>query len=226
VPALREALEQGLREGALGIGVMPEQTPGADRREIFRVFQFASDNTVPVFMHVRANGIDAMQEAIADAAATGASLHIEHVNSKSLNQLPLALELISSCQHRGLDITTEAYPYPAGSAFIQSAVFDDGWRERQSADYQDLQWQATRERLTADSFERYRAQGGVVIIHNMKEEMIELAMRTPFVMIASDGMPYAPGVHPRSAGSFSRVLGRYVRERGVLSLMQALPPCQ
>ena len=57
----------------------------------------------------------------------------------------------------------------------------------------------------------------------MKPEWIELAMGTPFVMVASDGMPYAPGAHPRSAGTFSRVLGRYVREQGVLTLMEALP---
>src|SRR4030095_1177471 len=72
------------------------------------------------------------------------------------------------------------------------------------------------------SFARYRQEGGIVIIHNMKEEMIELAMRTPFVMIASDGMPYAPGAHPRSAGTFARVLGRYVREKKTLTLMGAL----
>ena len=41
-------------------------------------------------------------------------------------------------------------------------------------------------------------------------------------MIASDGMPYAPGAHPRSAGTFSRVLGRYVRELKVLTLSEAL----
>ena len=56
----------------------------------------------------------------------------------------------------------------------------------------------------------------------MKEEMIELAMATPFVIVASDGMPYAPGAHPRSAGTYARVLGRYVRERGVLSLAEAI----
>jgi N-acyl-D-aspartate/D-glutamate deacylase len=56
----------------------------------------------------------------------------------------------------------------------------------------------------------------------MKPEWIELAMGTPFVMIGSDGMPYAPGAHPRGAGTFSRVLGRYVREQRVLTLMEAL----
>ncbi len=59
-------------------------------------------------------------------------------------------------------------------------------------------------------------------MHYQQEEMIELAMRTPFVMVASDAMPYAPGAHPRSAGTFARVLGRYVRERRVLDLSLAL----
>jgi len=47
-------------------------------------------------------------------------------------------------------------------------------------------------------------------------------MADPRVMVASDGMPYAPGAHPRSAGTFSRFLGRYVREQGVLPLMDGL----
>jgi N-acyl-D-aspartate/D-glutamate deacylase len=222
LPALREELERGLREGALGIGMAHEYYPGADRREIFRVFEFAAEKGVPIFTHVRSTGMEAMQEVVANAAATGAPLHIVHVNSKSGGQLPLVLDVIAACQRRGLDITTEAYPYTAGSTGIQSAIFDEGWRERQGIDYGDLQWQATRERLTAESFARYRQQGGMVIIHNMKEEMIELAMRTPFVLIASDGMPYAPGAHPRSAGTFSRVLGRYVRERRAMSLREAL----
>lgn len=59
-------------------------------------------------------------------------------------------------------------------------------------------------------------------MHLMKPEWIQKAMATPFVMIASDGMPYAPGAHPRSAGTFSRVLGVYVRENKTLTLMQAL----
>jgi N-acyl-D-aspartate/D-glutamate deacylase len=41
-------------------------------------------------------------------------------------------------------------------------------------------------------------------------------------MVASDGMPYAPGAHPRSAGTFARFLGRYVRDEGVLPLLPAL----
>jgi N-acyl-D-aspartate/D-glutamate deacylase len=196
--------------------------PGADRREVLRVFQFAAERDVPIFTHVRSMSTDAIQEAIANAAATGASVHIVHVNSSSLGELPTVLDLIGGAQKRGGDVTMEAYPYTAASTSIESALFDDGWQQRLGIGFGDIQWQATRERLTAESFARYRKEGGIVIIHMMREEMIDLAMRTPFVMIGSDGMPYAPGAHPRSAGTFSRVLSRYVRERQVLDLMTAI----
>jgi dihydroorotase len=221
-PALRATLDRGLEEGALGIGLAYAYCPGAKREEILRVFQFAAERGVPIFTHVRSTGIEAIQEVIDAAAATGASLHIVHINSSSLDKLPVALELIRGAQSRGVDVTTEAYPYTAGSTLIQSPIFDEGWRERRGIDYSDLQWQATGERLTEESFRRYRDEGGTVIIHMMKEPMIELALRTPFVMIASDGMPYAPGAHPRLAGTFSRILGRYVRERGALGLTEAI----
>ena len=137
-------------------------------------------------------------------------------------RLPVVLDLIESARRRGLDITTEAYPYTAASTFLESTMFDEGWQDRLGISYGDLQWVATGERLTRETFARYRQQGGVVIIHLMKPEWIQRAIASPFVMIASDGMPYAPGAHPRSAGTFTRVLGRYVREQKVLSLMDAL----
>ena len=220
--AMKRALEQGLQEGGIGFGVAHQYTPGADRNEIFEVFRIAAEFDVPIFTHVRSMSLDAMQEVIANAAATGAPLHIVHVNSMSLGQLPTVLKLIGAAQDQGLDITTEAYPYTAGSTGLGSAIFDDGWQELLGISYGDLQWEATGERLTKETFDRYRKTGGTVILHVMKEEWIELAMGTPFVMVASDGMPYAPGAHPRSAGTFSRVLGRYVRERGALDLPTAI----
>jgi len=219
---LYELFEKGLREGGLGIGMPHQYYPGADRREIFRVFEFASEKRVPIYTHVRSIGVEAMQEVIADAAATGASLHIVHVNSMSLWDLPLVLEIIGGARKRGLDVTTEAYPYTAASTSIESAIFDEGWQERLRISYGAVQWQNTGERLTEEMFRKYREKGGIVIIHLMKPEWIDLAVRSPFVMIASDGMPYAPGAHPRSAGTFSRVLGQYVREREILELMEAV----
>jgi dihydroorotase len=219
---LDRLLDRGLREGGLGFGVAHQYYPGATRREIFDVFRLAARRQAPIFTHVRAMGIDAMQEVIADAAATGAPLHIVHVNSMALNQTPEILALIDGARRRGLDVTVEAYPYTAASTTIDSAIFDEGWQEKLEISYGDLQWQATGERLTQENFESFYEQGGVVIIHMMKEPMIELAIGTPFVMIASDAMPYDPLAHPRSAGTFARVLGRYVRERETLDLVTAL----
>lgn len=220
--ALAARMERGLREGGLGLGIAHQYYPAASREEIFRVFQMAERWRVPIFTHVRSMNVDAMQEVIANAAATGAPLHIVHVNSMSLGELPLVLDLIESARKRGLDITTEAYPYTAASTFLESTMFDDGWQQRLGISYGELQWVATGERLTRETFDEYRKKGGIVVMHLMKPEWIQRAMAAPFVMIASDGMPYAPGAHPRGAGTFSRVLGLYVREQKVLPLMEAL----
>lgn len=70
------------------------------------------------------------------------------------------------------------------------------WQQRFNVTYCDLQWQDTGERLTEETFAKYRQQGGAVIIHLMKEEWIELGLSDSSVMIASDGTPYAPRAHP------------------------------
>ena len=112
--------------------------------------------------------IDAMQEMIANAAATGVSLHIVHVNSMSLGALPVILELIDSARKRGLDITTEAYPYTAASTNLESTMFDDGWQKRLSISFGDLQWVKTGERLTPETFTRHRQEGGQIAIQQAR----------------------------------------------------------
>src|SRR5688572_11682098 len=101
-------------------------------------------------------------------------------------------------------------------------MFTEGWQQRLGISYQDLQWEATGERLSQETFDTYRKAGGIVIMHMMKPEWIKTGIATPGVMIASDGMPYATKAHPRTAGTFSRVLGKYVREDKVIDLNTAL----
>lgn len=220
--ALTAALERGLAQGALGIGMAHQYFPGATHDEVLHVFEVAARNQAAIYTHVRSMGLGAVQEVVANAAVTGAPLHVVHVNSSSLGAISPVLDLIGGARTRGVDVTTEAYPYTAASTGLQSAIFDAGWQDKLGIDYGDVQWQDTGERLTEASFARYRARGGTVIIHMMRPEWIREAVARDFVMIASDGMPYAPGAHPRSAGTFSRFLGRYVRQQGVLSLMDAL----
>jgi dihydroorotase len=140
----------------------------------------------------------------------------------ALGQIQLALDLIDEANKKGFDITTELYPYTAGSTLLQSAIFNDGWQEKLGISYSDLQWVATGERLTKETFESNRKSGGTVIIHSMKPEWIKTGIASKNTLIASDGMMYAPLAHPRTAGTFSRVLGKYVREEKVLELSSAI----
>jgi N-acyl-D-aspartate/D-glutamate deacylase len=233
LPQLERRLEAALNEGALGIGMGINYTPAATRLEILRTFGVAARHHAPVFVHLRsagllenAGGISGLQEVIADAAATGASLHVAHVTSMGLGATPVLLELIDGARAGGLDVTTEAYPYTAGATMLQSAIFDPGFQERQGIDYKDILWAATGERLTAESFERYRKQGGLAIIFSIPESAADQAYRDPHVIVASDGwFQFQNGVpvgHPRTAGTHARILGRFVRERGVITLMDAV----
>lgn len=220
--ALPAMVDYELAGGALGIGVPVGYYPGATQAEIFRVYELAAAREVPVFSHTRGFGLVGIQEAIANATSSGAPLHIVHANSLSLGDIQVTLDMVASAQKRGLDVTTEVYPYTAASTALQSALFDEGWQEDLKITYEDLQWEATGERLTRDSFDKYRKQGGTVIIHMMKPEWIDVGVAHPVTSIGSDGMPYAPMAHPRTAGTFSRVLGVYVREKQLLSLMDAI----
>jgi dihydroorotase len=89
-------------------------------------------------------------------------------------------------------------------------------------DYKDLQWAATGERLTAESFARYRKQKGLVIGHQFSEDLVKKTIANPLTMIASDGELNNGKGHPRTSGTYSRVLGHYVRETKTLTLMDAL----
>jgi len=226
---IRALIARGLDEGGLGIGMGVAYEPLATRDEVYQVFRLAAQRKATIFIHMRNGGpiepgvVDALQEVIADAAGAGASVHVVHITSMGLRETPLCLSLIAGARERGLDITTEAYPYTAGMTDLGSAIFADGWQGRQGGiTYGDLQWAATGERLTPDSFARYRKTGGMVAIHSIPEEIVKLALGNPMVMVASDGILENGKGHPRAAGTYARVLGRYVREQKTLSLVDAL----
>ena len=230
--ALEERLAAGIRDGGLGIGMGINYTPAATREEIRRAFTVAKRHNAPVFVHLRSaglsepGGIAGVQEVIANAATTGASLHIVHVTSMGLSATPTLLELVNGARARGLDVTTEAYPYTAGATYLQSAIFDPGFEQRLGITYSDILWPPTGERLTAQSFAKYRKEGGLAVIFMIPEAAADQAYRDANVIVASDGgfdiVNGKPLGHPRSAGTHARVLGRFVRERNVLSLMDAV----
>lgn len=226
VAELAALMEGGLAEGGLGYGFGITYTPGASRTEILHLFESAAVHNVPVYVHLRAadegGNLGPFQEVIANAAATGASLHIVHLNSSADESAMDAVSLVRGAHAQGLDVTTEAYPYTASSTFIESALFDP-WEGLDDSEYQRLQWPGQAERLNTETFRQYREQGGWVVIHGRSEETNEWIVAQPDVIAASDGIPFLfLSVHPRGAGTFARILGHYSRDRGVISLMDAL----
>jgi N-acyl-D-aspartate/D-glutamate deacylase len=227
---IKEALDRGFQRGALAEGMGINYTPGASHWEIVEAFRVAAKYGASVHVHLRyaggkepETGLSALEEVIAAAAATGAPLHVVHITSMGMKYTPQLIAMVEGAKERGIDVTTECYPYTAGSTYLQSAVFDPGWQEKMEISYHDVQWADTGERLTAETFEKYRKKGGVVVIHSIPEEAARTAVSNPAIMIASDGMPITGSkVHPRGQGTYSRVLGHYVREEKALDLMTAL----
>lgn len=226
---MKQRLEQGLKRGAIAVGFGIQYTPNASRWEILEMFRVAARYGASCHVHMRhagvkepASSIQALEEVISAAAITGAPLHVVHIQSTGGPATPKLLQMIAEAKSRGLDVTTECYPYIAGMTDIKSAIFDEGWKEVFDIDYKDLQWAATGERLTKESFEKYRKTGGMVAVFSMTEEVVTAAIKSPVTMIASDGILENGKGHPRTAGTYSRVLGNYVRQQSALSLMDAL----
>ncbi|HUQ94791.1 MAG TPA: amidohydrolase family protein [Bryobacteraceae bacterium] len=228
---IKRMVEHGLRRGAPAVGIGAAYTEAATYSEILDIFRLAARYKASVHVHIRgassaaltsADRVKGLSEAIAASAITGAAVQVVHINSSGQEATGAMLDIIAEAREHGIDVTTEAYPYTAGSTRIESAVFDS-WMDRAPSDYQRIQWTATGERLTRDTFLKYRKQGGSVIIHANTEERVRLAIVSPLTMIASDGFDIANNTgHPRSTGTYSRVLGRYVREQQTLTLMDAI----
>jgi predicted amidohydrolase len=229
--AIRSRLEQQIDAGALGVGMGLVYTPGATRAEVIDVFRVAAGRRVPVFVHVRSSGplepgssIESVGEVIAAAAVTGAALHIVHINSSCTADAPECLRMIAGARARGLDVTVEGYPYGAGMTDLKSSVFNPGWQQKIGVTENDVAIPETGERLTPESFAKYRAQPGarLVLIYTNPDALVDAVIRDPLTIVASDAVMQNGQGHPRAAGTFTRILSRYVREQRTLTLADAI----
>jgi N-acyl-D-glutamate deacylase len=243
--------EQGLKEGGLGIGVVPGYAPGSGYKELLAVHMLAAKYKVPTYSHVRSQGdvdplsaAQAYGEVLSFAAATGASVHICHLNSTSFRDMPLAVSMIHQALDEGLNVTVEAYPYGAGSTGIGAKFLDPENLSRIGMTYESVEYQGKR--LNENSFKELRAKnpGAIVVLHFYElprdQKLLDMAVLFPGGFIASDAMPWLstttgqeidPNVwplpddafsHPRSAGTFTRFLAQYVRDRKLISWPDAI----
>lgn len=225
-------LESGLEDGAIGIGSGTQYAPGISHQEMLDLTRVAGNHHVCVFTHIRygslvepGSTLEAVQEQIANAAITGSCVHIVHINSMAMSSTPAMIELFHGARDHGVDVSTEIYPWDASSDAVRSVIFDPGWEQRWGVTVSDLQSTSTGRRLTQREFDELRASKGDdgVLMHMNSEATIVKALQDPLVLVASDSSDIENRFsHPRSAGTFCRVLGHYVRETGALTLSQAI----
>ena len=228
IAAMRRFIDAGLDAGGLGVGMGLQYTPAATKYEVLEAFRSAARRRAPVFVHTRSWGdtdpgssVESYMEVIAASVISGAPVHIVHLNSTSLAATPRTLALIADARARGVDVTTEAYPYIAGMTELASPLLDR-YANGPDSLFSTLMLPRTGERLTRATFLANRIPGEVVILFVNTPAMEAMAITSPLTAIASDG-GFRKGVgHPRTAGTFARVLGHYVRETHELSLMDAL----
>ncbi|PMH43756.1 D-glutamate deacylase [Vibrio sp. 10N.286.49.B3] len=248
-------VEQGLKEGGLGIGVNAGYAPGYGHKEYYELAKLAKRYDLPTYTHVRyANGsepnssFEAYQELISLAATTGAHMHICHLNSTSVRDIDDCADLVQEAIDKGLPITTEAYPYGAGSTAVGAALFNGpDWTERfgvPDASYME----ANGKPMTQNKIDELRETnpGEIVVIHFLKPDdyqedlrMMKRSVLFPGAAIASDAMPWmdAKGAliegdvwplpadafaHPRSIGCFARFINKYVLDYKSISLVEAM----
>ena len=249
--AIVSLVEQGLKEGGLGIGVVPGYAPGSGYKELLAVHELAAKYKVPTYSHVRSEGdvdplsaAQAYGEALSFGAATGAHVHICHLNSTSFRDLPLAVSMIDHAIAEGLHVTVEAYPYGAASTGIGAKFLDPDNLFRVGMTFESVEYQGKR--LNETSFNELRAKNpaAIVVPHFYElprdQKLLDMAVLFPGGIIASDAMPWLstktgkeidPNAwpipddafsHPRSAGTFTRFLSQYVRDRKLISWSDAI----
>lgn len=189
------------------------------------------------------------EEAIRIGAEARVPVQISHIKmgSKTVwGRAPEAVRLIEAARAHGQDVTADAYPYDAWHATIRvlvpsgryddphdvaEAIDENGGAEAVTIvncaahhDYEFKTLLQIAEEQKTTPVEVYmqivRDGGATIVCRSMKEEDIRVFYAQPWVMVGSDG-----GIglrHPRGAGTYPRILGRFVRELHWLPLEEAV----
>jgi len=246
-------LEQEMLDGGLGIGVVTGYAPKTNREEYVAVAVLANKYDVPTYTHMRTkntsepNGaVEGFLETIGVAAGTGARMHMCHINSTAIKKINDVIPLIENAQGKKVRITTEAYPWGAGSTVIGAPFLKPNNLPAIGIKSSDILYVKTGERpANNERLAEIQATdpGGNAVIHYLDEskpsdmKYIDSAILLENTMIASDAIPYAINgreykkevwpipneayAHPRSAATYSTVLARYVYEQKSMTLIDA-----
>jgi dihydroorotase/N-acyl-D-amino-acid deacylase len=272
-------------EGAFGLSSGLKYIPGAysETEEVIELASIAGEYGGIYITHMREEGVgllDSVRETIRIGEEGGLPAQITHhkaMGAKMWGKSVDSLALLDAANARGLDISSDQYPYAASSTGIsvlfppwslagdrparlarlqdsetralikagimQNLKYDRGGNDISRVAIASCDWDRTlngknlaeilQERGLEPSMDKaaelameLEENGGCqAVYHAMSEADVDRIMQHPKTMIASDGgifMPTEDVPHPRNYGSFARVLGVYVRERGILDFTTAI----
>lgn len=227
----REAVLREVEAGALGVSFGLEYDPGITTEEMTEAVRGVAQYDPFVSIHFRRDcdgAADSIREMAGLSRETGVRVQVSHLSSLAgYGYMDEALELLAKEMAENPRLSFDTYPYEAFCTTIGSAVFDVDWRSKWHCDYDAVLFEGMPyrgQRATRETFEEVRRNHPeqYVICFAMTRHDIDAAIASPLGLVCSDGSVEEGTCHPRAAGTFPRVLGRYARDRGVIGLMPAL----
>ncbi len=232
IEQMRVLIHEGLDNGGLGIGVLLDyMTAAVSDKELKMLFEVSAERQTPIYVHVRRGNTGdpaGLIEVLTLAKQTKAPLFVCHITHNAMGNIGEWLAMIDQANAEGANVTTEMLSYAAGGTGISADVFRRrDWKTIFDISYEDVQWVATGEWLTKETWEKYQKEQphGMVNHHYVKEPWMETALQWPSMMISTDALPALDLdvlSNPNIAGTFSRLLGVYVREKQILTLPEAI----
>lgn len=242
-------VEEGLKQGALGVGYTPGYMVFAARSEEgIGAQRLAGKYGRFLAMHGRFSGqqppddglLGTLQQ-LGSAAAYGGGVIFQHLTAQTLGETDTAIALIDAAAHKGVPVVAEIYAYTYGQTMVAADYLrPDNYQNAMGRDYGDIVEIATQKPLTKERYEEMVKETPfqLVTFENATREDLYSALAHPTTIIASDSAPYtrksdgstaydwdtpyedAAG-HPRGAGTNARIL-RLVREENLMPLMLAV----
>ncbi|MBQ8562842.1 MAG: amidohydrolase family protein, partial [Firmicutes bacterium] len=229
--SLKASMEKELAEGAWGISFGIEYDPGITYEEMLFACGASDNPRHLVAAHYREDCIgmiDPIEEMVKLSSEIPQKFQISHLSSCSaMGMMEASLNCINTAMETNPKLNYDTYPYNAFSTHMGSAVFEDGCLEGWGKDYDSILLTDDPYKnvyCTEEIFNKARAEypNMLAVAFVMNEEEIAQSIANPNGMVASDAIINHGNGHPRAAGTFPRVLGKYVREDKVLPMIDAL----
>jgi N-acyl-D-amino-acid deacylase len=243
--AMRALVAEGMDAGCVGMstGLIYPPGRGATTDELVELATVVAGAGGIYTSHIRDEGerlLEAVDEAIEIGVRADLPVVISHLKAAGAENWGKVGDALARIDDAGPRVAADQYPYTAGSTVLSAVT--DAQRLGSVVHPDDVviastdhhpEWNGRRltdiaREIGVDADVAAEAvlevePTATVIMHSMSEDDVRTVLAHAGIMIGSDGLPTLSGhPHPRLYGTFARVLGHYVREVGLLPLVEAV----